>query len=157
MQPHHVKQVKRVFTTIWAELLGVNTPLDQLERMLDQEGFFKDLDTFQSTYFDNNGSFFVLLDRKKVIGMIGVKKIDNEICEGKKLSLLKRYRQQGLSTKLGQALVTFAKEHGYKKVRLEIWVPEKQQVALAVYNKWGFYEIEPYHQSQAKIFLEKVL
>lgn len=157
MQVHQIQQVRKVFTSIWAELLAVNTPVEQIESMLDHAGFFKDLDTLQSTYFDNNGTFFVLLDKKKVVGMLGVKKIDNDICEGKKLSILKKYRKQGLATQLSQEFLKFAKEHGYKKVRLEVWLPEKQQPALALFKKWGFYEIEQYQSSMAKISMEKVL
>lgn len=157
LQQHQIKEVREVFTAIWADFLEAKLPAARLENMLDQASFFQDLQNIQSSYFANKGTYLVLLDDKKVIGMIGVKRLNDRICEGKNLSILKEYRKLGLASKLGQEAVKFAKKQGYKKMRLEVWVPDKQQTALAIYKKWGFYEIEPYQKSAARIFMEKVL
>jgi putative acetyltransferase len=89
--------------------------------------------------------------------MGGIRRLEEEICELKKMWILKDYRAQGWGVRIARELFAFAKKAGYKKVRLELFDPPKQQRAKAFYQELGFYEIAPYRDSPAKLCMEKLL
>ncbi|WP_293326651.1 hypothetical protein [Microcoleus sp. PH2017_30_WIL_O_A] len=39
-----------------------------------------DIENVRSHYFDNNGTFLVLVDGEQVVGTGGIRKLDDEIC-----------------------------------------------------------------------------
>ena len=139
------------------EIWKIKPTVDELEKAFDETGEFIDLNNLQSTYFENNGTFMVITDDLEVVGTGGIKRLDAEICELKRMWILRSYRAQGWGVKMAHALLHFAKERGYKKVRLELYDPPKQQRAIAFYQELGFYEIEAYRDSPAKLSMEKSL
>lgn len=121
------------------------------------QGKFNDLLDISKTYFENDGIFLVLVDNGKVVGTGAIRKLNDEICELARLWFLKEYRGKGLGKKMTTQLLEFAKTHGYTKIRLDVYRPEVQTQAVALYKKLGFYEIEPYNTSDSKLFMEKIL
>jgi putative acetyltransferase len=97
------------------------------------------------------------MDGEKIVGAGAIKKCTDEICELKRMWFLKEYRGKGLGSQMAYQLLAFAKDHGYAKIRLDIYFPQVQDRAITLYKKLGFYEIAPYNDSPAKIFMEKVL
>jgi putative acetyltransferase len=154
LQLDQVKEVKRIIVNCAFELWQPKYTIQELERMLDTD---KDLINVQASYFDNNGTFLVLLDGHKVVGAGAIKNFDDETCELKRMWFLKEYRGKGFGLRIATQLLEFAKSHGYKKVRLDIYHPEMQAQAIALYRKLGFYEIKNYNNSTAQLFMEKVL
>lgn len=69
----------------------------------------------------------------------------------------RRISRQRMGKKIAEQLITFAKEHGYKKIVLDVWKPEHQKPAVNLYRKLGFYEIEAYNNSPAQLFMEMIL
>ncbi len=59
--------------------------------------------------------------------------------------------------KLAQRLLDFARNIGYKKVRLDTLDEQKQVPALKLYKRLGFYAIERYNDSFCTVFMEKML
>lgn len=116
-----------------------------------------DIDRVQANYFDGQGTFLVVMDENTVIGCGGIKYLDHEVCELKRMWLQKNYRRQGLGFKLAQMLLSFAKQAGYKVIRLDVFDPNKQKPAIAFYRKLGFYEIARYNNSPCQIFMETTL
>lgn len=157
LQDKHLTEVKTVMATVCHEAFELGESPESFEKELDEMGEFNDLNGAQQVYFGNRGAFLLLIDNNKVFGMGGVKKLTNEVCELKKMWILKEYRQQGYGNLLGSRLESFARKQGYKKARLEFWFPEKQSRVIEVAKAQGFYEIEPYCKSEAKIYMEKSL
>jgi putative acetyltransferase len=58
---------------------------------------------------------------------------------------------------MAQMLFSFAKEAGYRKIRLDLANEERQPEALKLYRKLGFYPIERYNDSTCQVFMEKLL
>ncbi|MGL5061809.1 MAG: GNAT family N-acetyltransferase [Microcoleus sp.] len=116
-----------------------------------------DIEQVRSHYFDNRGVFLVLLDKEEVVGTGAIRKLDEETCELKRMWFLKEYRGQGWGGKMTQILFDFAKQVGYRKVRLDLANEERQTQALKFYRKLGFYQIDRYNDSSCNIFMEKLL
>jgi putative acetyltransferase len=161
IRPDQALQVKRLVIDCVVELKMWKPHLtsEQIEQELDAVNEFNDLDNVEATYFNNNGTFLVLLDNEKVVGSGTIKKIDDDICEVKRVFFAKEYRGKGLGSKMMHHLLDFAKTHGYKKARLDVLNPTVQTAAVALYKKFGFYEIVPYCNSSISmgLFMEKIL
>ncbi|MBW4558302.1 MAG: GNAT family N-acetyltransferase [Trichormus sp. ATA11-4-KO1] len=127
------------------------------EEDLKQYDSMSDIENMRSHYFDNNGIFLVLLDKKQIVGTGAIRKLDNQICELKRMWFFKEYRGKGLGGKMVQMLFDFARKVGYQKVRLDLAHEEIQAQALKFYTKLGFYPIERYNDSPCQVFMEKLL
>ena len=145
---HQTESVKQIMLAVCQELFQVS------EEELAHH-FSSDLDDVQAHYFDDNGIFLVLTDDDKVVGSGAIQRLNNDICELKRMYFLREYRGQGLGFKMTQMLLDFAREAGYKKVRLD--TREEMKQALKLYKRLGFYAIESYTDSLCNVFLEKIL
>ena len=157
IQAHQINAAKRVMAEVCNEIWKIRPTVDELEAEFNRTGEFVDLNYLQDTYFDNNGTFMVIADDEKIVGTGGIRQLDEEICELKKMWILRDYRAQGWGVKIARELLKAARERGYKKVRLELYDPPKQQRAIAFYRELGFYEIPAYRDSPAKLCMEKQL
>lgn len=92
----------------------------------------------------------------KVVGTVGLKKINDDTAELKALYLLKDLRGQGLGFKLINSVIDKAKEKGYKLILLDSM--SKYKEALKLYEKVGFIKTERYNDNQyADVFMKLVL
>ena len=73
---------------------------------------------------------------KRIIGTMALKKIDNETVRLKRMYVRKEYRKRGISQKLLNELVKFAKEKSYKKILLHTYPTMKN--AHRFYKRNGF-------------------
>jgi putative acetyltransferase len=155
IQAQQISAAKRVMAEVCNEIWKLRPTVDDLLAEFDRTGEFVDLNDLQAVYFDNGGTFMVIVDDERVVGTGGIKRLDEEVCELKKMWILRDYRAQGLGVKIALELLRFAEESGYRKVRLEVYDPPKQQRAIAFYKTLGFSEIPLYRDSPALLAMEK--
>jgi ribosomal protein S18 acetylase RimI-like enzyme len=75
----------------------------------------------------------------------------------KRLFVRPEFQGLGLGSSLIDNLITEARASGYKKMRLDSWIPRMGK-AIEMYRRHGFYEIEPYNENPYEmIFMELVL
>jgi putative acetyltransferase len=130
------------------------TERDRTVAECEKHGLFDDLNDVENKFV----TFLVLTDGDTVVGTAGIKPLSNDICELKRMWLLQPYRNKGWGAKLLSSLLTDATVHGFKRIRLEVYVPHRQQHALHFYRKHGFYEIPAYCESREDaIYMEKML
>lgn len=150
IQNHQIEDVKQVIFTVCYELWQLP------EETIRRYDAMSDIDEVRSHYFDNKGIFLVIVDEGKAVGCGAIRRLSDEICELKRMWLLKEYRGRGLGMKLAQMLLDFARDTGYKKVRLDTLDEQKQVPALKLYKRLGFYAIERYNNSFCTVFMEKM-
>lgn len=96
--------------------------------------------------------FYCLLDGKKVIGTVAIKKMDEEKCELKALFLLKKYQGEKLGYKMAKHGIQRAKELGYQEIFLD--TIKTSTNAISLYKKLGFKETNRYNNNRmADIFM----
>ena len=102
-----------------------------------------DLNDIEKSYFDNNGYFGVAVDMNTndIVGTFGLYPVTNEICELRKMYLLKHVRGKGLGQCILNYAIEIAKKNHYKKIVLETISPLKE--AISLYRNNGFKEISP--------------
>ncbi len=75
-------------------------------------------------------------------GCAGLKKIDSDICEMKRLYVRPAFRKKGIGKKLTLEIINEARIIGYKYMRLDTLV--SMQEAVQLYESLGFKYIAPY-------------
>ena len=115
---------------------------ESLPFALDFQGFAAELERMGEMYGPPAGCLFLARARDATIGCVGVRRLDAETAELKRLFVVDGQRKSGAGRALTQAAIEAAQELGYRRIRLDT-VPS-MGAARALYRSLGFVEIEPY-------------
>ena len=85
------------------------------------------------------GVILIAKEDDKLIGCIAVKKIEDGVCELKRLFVRECYRGNGYSKQLLEDAIAQAKSLGYKKAVINT-IPEIMPVGYQMYLRYGFVE-----------------
>jgi putative acetyltransferase len=156
IEPHEVSIAKELIYGVAHQVFQDARPLEESIAFYESKGTLDDMDDIQQGYFENDGIFLVMTDDDQIIGTGAIHRIDGEICELKRLWLLFEYHGRGLGYRMIQELFAFARERGYRRIRLET-DEDNQRRAYQLYKRLGFYEIPRYSQHQDEVAMELVL
>jgi len=122
------------------------------------QNFEEELNSLPGKYAAPTGRLLLALTDEKIAGCVALRKIDEEICEVKRLFVRGNFRGAGLGKRLIERLIEEAKITGYKKIRLDT-LPAKMPKAVALYREFGFQTIAAYYDNPYKetLFMEKEL
>ncbi len=109
---------------------------------LDFQDFDEELATLPGRYAPPGGRLLVGSLDGRVVGCVGVRRLDEQTCEMKRLFVNEDARGSGLGRVLAEASIAAARGLGYRRMRLDT-VPG-METAQALYARLGFAEIEPY-------------
>ena len=109
---------------------------------LDFQDFDDELATLPGRYAPPGGTLLVGSIDGVVVGCVGVRRLDDETCEMKRLFVGEHTRGSGLGRVLAEASIDAARRLGYRRMRLDT-VPG-METAQALYARLGFAEIDPY-------------
>ncbi len=146
--PEQIKETRRLFREYEAWL-----SID-----LCFQSFETELANLPGRYAPPTGRLFLAAINEKIAGCIALRKIDDEICEMKRLFVRENYRGFGLGKSLIEKLIDEAKEINYKRIRLDT-LPDKMPKAVELYRSYGFRKIAPYYENphEDTLFMEKKL
>ena len=156
IEPEEVPFAKRLIYRVAHQIFNDPRTLEESMAFYEGRSLLQDMDELQQTYFDNDGIFLVWTDDDQIIGTGAIRKIDNEICELKRLWLLPEYHGKGLGYRMIQELFAFARQKGYRRVWLET-DRNSQSRAFDFYKRLGFYEIPPYTGDEDETGMELML
>lgn len=78
----------------------------------------------------------------KLAGCVGLRKLDDESCEMKRLYVRPEFRRQKIGLELAKSIINVAIQIGYRYMRLDTLPFMKE--AINLYHSLGFKEIAPY-------------
>ncbi|MDD2587184.1 MAG: GNAT family N-acetyltransferase [Syntrophomonadaceae bacterium] len=130
-----IDSVKELFTQ-YTEMLGVN---------LDFQNYEQELEHLPGKYALPDGRLYIACADNKAIGCIALRKINDTICEMKRLYVRPEFRGKKISQLLAEQIISDAAKLKYEYMVLDTFTSLKS--AIALYKKLGFYEIEPYYQN----------
>ena len=110
------------------------------------QSFERELAELPGKYVAPSGRLLLAEINEKPAGCIALRKIDEEICEMKRLFVKDEFRGQKFGKILIERLFKEARSENYRKMRLDT-LPSKMPQAVGLYRKFGFAEIAPYYAS----------
>ena len=135
-------ELKELFTEYTNSLIEED---ETFADYLEQQNYDHEVKHLEEKYGRPNGRIFVAFYEGKLAGCIGLKKIDDDICEMKRLYVRPEFRGKHIGNILASRIVEEAKNIGYKSMVLDT-LPFLTS-AIKMYKKIGFYEIEQYNDS----------
>lgn len=122
------------------------------------QGFEAELDGLPGKYALPDGRLLLAFPEKKLAGCIALRKLDEGICEMKRLFVRDEFRGHKIGVQLIERLIADARDIGYKKMRLDTY-PQKMGKAVSLYESHGFRSIESYYDNpyEGVLFMEKKL
>lgn len=119
------------------------------------QSFEEELKMLPGKYAPPEGRLYLAMVDGEPAGCIALRKIENGICEMKRLYLREIARGRGLGNKLIKQVITDAREIGYEKMRLDTF-PPKMGKAVSLYESHGFRPILAYYDNPHKdvLFME---
>lgn len=97
-----------------------------------------DLDYILEKY-KGRGRFWLALRDKELIGTVAIEEVDAEIAKLKRMFVLPEYQGTGIGQRLFNTALDFAKEQGYKKIKLN--TDKIMNRAHRFYERNGFHKI----------------
>lgn len=118
---------------------------NSFRKYLDIQHYDEELAHLETKYGLPYGRLYLAYCEEEPAGCIGLRKIDDENCEMKRLYVRPRFRGQQIGNQLVQKIIADAKEIGYSHMLLDTLPFLKS--AIRIYQKCGFYEIKSYNDS----------
>jgi ribosomal protein S18 acetylase RimI-like enzyme len=139
--------VRKLFRE-YADFLGID---------LCFQGFEQELAELPGAYAPPDGRLLLAIAEGSPVGCVALRKLEDDICEMKRLYLQPGLRGQGIGRRLTDAIIQDARGIGYEKMRLDSLA--SLQEATALYRSLGFVEIPPYRFNplSGAVFMELVL
>jgi putative acetyltransferase len=131
--PPEIAQARELFLE-YAQSLGFS---------LCFQNFDDELAGLPGDYSPPSGCLLLAKLGDETAGCAAMHKVDENICEMKRLYLRPQFRRKGLGRILAEAVIAEARNIGYKFMRLDTVGPVMQD-AVELYRRMGFYQIAPY-------------
>src|SRR3954452_2546029 len=110
------------------------------------QGFEQELAELPWKYVKPDGRLFLAQSDDKLAGCIAMRKLEDTICEMKRLFVRDGFRGEHIGVSLIEKLIAEARVEGYLKMRLDTF-PPKMGKAVSLYESHGFRPISPYYEN----------
>jgi GNAT superfamily N-acetyltransferase len=134
-KPEEIETVRALFRE-YADSIGVD---------LSFQGFEKELAGLPGDYAPPGGRLYLAYVQKEPAGCVGLRKIEEGVCEMKRLYVRPLYRGKGIGRQLVLELVKVGRMLGYSKIRLDTLPSMKR--AQELYRAMGFKPIDAYREN----------
>ena len=128
----HLAEVRTLFRA-YASSLDIDLCFQRFE---------EELSALPGRYAPPDGRLYLALVDDQPAGCIGLRRLDGETCEMKRLYVRGDARGLGLGRALAERVISDARALGYREMRLDT-LPSMRS-AQALYRRLGFSEIPPY-------------
>lgn len=143
-----IEQVRTLFLE-YADSLGFS---------LCFQNFDQELKDLPGAYDMPSGRLLLANDSEGVAGCVALRKLEDNICEMKRLYVRPAYRGKRIGKLLVDRVIAEARAIGYQRMRLDT-VESVMKDAIALYRRIGFREIPAYctNPIEGALYMELVL
>ncbi|MDQ6888154.1 MAG: GNAT family N-acetyltransferase [Gemmatimonadota bacterium] len=124
---------------------------------LTYQSFQDEVAKLPGDYAPPRGCLFLARQRLNAVACVGVRPLDGDVCEMKRLYVRPEARGSGIGRQLAAAAIEFGRAAGFRAMRLDT-LPSMAS-AHSLYRALGFRSIAPYRFSPVagNLFMELVL
>ena len=146
--PRHVEQAKELFLE-YAGSLGFS---------LCFQSFDEELKNLPGAYRPPDGRLLLARYAGQPAGCVALRKLEDNICEMKRLYVRPGYRGKRLGKLLVDGVIAEARAIGYQRMRLDT-IASSMKDAIELYRRTGFHEIPPYRPNpiEGALYMELLL
>jgi ribosomal protein S18 acetylase RimI-like enzyme len=109
------------------------------------QSFEEELASLPGKYGPPDGVLLIAIDGQNFAGCVALRKLEEGICEMKRLFIRPKYRGQGLGRRLAKQTIDEAVKLGYSSMRLDTL--DKLIEAIRLYESLGFKRRDPYYHN----------
>lgn len=131
-----IAEIRRLFRA-YADWLNVD---------LCFQGFEQELASLPGSYAPPKGRLLLAKARDVSAGCVGLRPLEEGICEMKRLWVEPSFSGLGLGRGLAEMIVAAGRELGYETMRLDT-MPDRLKAAGHIYETLGFKEIPDYYDN----------
>jgi ribosomal protein S18 acetylase RimI-like enzyme len=119
------------------------------------QGFDEEIATLPGKYSQPEGIIYLARHNNSIAGCIALRKLEEGICEMKRLYVRPEFRGHKIGKHLCDKLFERARSIGYQKMRLDT-ISHQMKDAIKLYKSYGFYEIPAYYNNpqEGVVFME---
>ena len=143
------------------EIEAVRRLFREYEAFLDVDLGFQNFDAefagLPGKYARPDGDLLIGLAGNRILGCVAVRRLDDGVCEMKRLYVRPEARGTGLGRRLAQQIIEIARELGYAMMRLDTL--DRLTKAMSLYETLGFRRTAPYYENplQGVVYWELAL
>lgn len=131
------------------EIEEVRKLFREYEALLDVDlcfqSFEEELAGLPGKYSCPSGDLLIGLYGKRTVGCVALRRIDDGVCEMKRLFVEPEARGTGLGRRLAQEIIVVAQNLGYSTMRLDTL--DILKAAMHLYETLGFRRTKPYYEN----------
>jgi ribosomal protein S18 acetylase RimI-like enzyme len=123
------------------------------------QGFDSELAGLPGAYAEPSGSLLVALQENgQAIGCVALRRVNDTLCEMKRLYVRPSARGVGLGKRLLDAILFEGQRKGYREIRLDT-ISGQMDSAIELYRRNGFVEVDPWYAPPlpSMLFLSRAL
>jgi putative acetyltransferase len=143
------REMKMVRAHTLDEIEAVQNLFREYEQFLGVDlcfqSFDEELASLPGKYGPPDGVLLIAIDDKNFAGCVALRKLEEGICEMKRLFVRSKYRGQGLGRRLAKQIIDEAVKLGYSSMRLDTL--NKLIEAMRLYESLGFKRRDPYYHN----------
>lgn len=118
------------------------------------QNFDRELAELPCKYAPPDGRLFLSVENESAAGCVALRKLEDGVCEMKRLYVRPAFRGNGLGRRLANETIFAAREIGYDRMRLDTLA--SMTPAIALYESLGFQRIPAYYDNpnELAVYLE---
>jgi putative acetyltransferase len=110
------------------------------------QGFEQEVAELPGKYVEPHGRLLLAYSDGKLAGCIAMRKLEDSVCEMKRLFVRDGFRGQRIGVQLIEKVIEEARKEKYTTMRLDTF-PEMMAKAVSLYEANGFRPIAPYYDN----------
>jgi GNAT superfamily N-acetyltransferase len=114
-----------------------------IDAYFDDEAWERELAALPGVYDPPDGALLIAREADVALGCVGLKRLDGDSCEMKRMFVSPVARGGGVGRALADAVVARARDAGYRQMFLDTSI--RQTEAITLYRALGFEEVPAYY------------